>query len=65
MTAKAIDNNNAETLSAAVSITVRTVSTLYFIHADHLNTPRLVADATGTTVWKWDTQEPFGNAQGR
>jgi RHS repeat-associated protein len=27
---------------------------------DHLNTPRLVADATGTTVWRWDQQEPFG-----
>jgi RHS repeat-associated protein len=26
-----------------------------------LNTPRLVADATGTTVWRWDQQEPFGN----
>jgi RHS repeat-associated protein len=34
---------------------------LHFIHADHLNTPRLVADATGTTVWRWDQQEPFGN----
>ena len=32
-----------------------------FSHADHLNTPRLVADAAGTTVWKWDQQEPFGN----
>jgi RHS repeat-associated protein len=30
-------------------------------HADHLNTPRLVADATGTTVWRWDQAEPFGN----
>jgi RHS repeat-associated protein len=30
-------------------------------YADHLNTPRLVADATGTTVWRWDQQEPFGN----
>jgi len=28
----------------------------------HLNTPRLVADATGTTVWKWDQQEPFGDS---
>ena len=27
----------------------------------HLNTPRLVADATGTTVWRWDQAEPFGN----
>jgi len=26
----------------------------------HLNTPRLVADATGTTVWRWDQAEPFG-----
>jgi RHS repeat-associated protein len=34
---------------------------LYFIHADHLNTPRLVADAAGTTVWQWDQQEPFGS----
>lgn len=25
-----------------------------------LNTPRLVADSTGTTVWRWDQQEPFG-----
>jgi len=30
-------------------------------HTDHLNTPRLVADATGTTVWRWDQAEPFGN----
>jgi RHS repeat-associated protein len=31
------------------------------MHVDHLNTPRLVADAAGTTVWRWDQQEPFGN----
>jgi RHS repeat-associated protein len=31
-----------------------------YIHVDHLNTPRLVANATGTTVWRWDQQEPFG-----
>ncbi len=34
---------------------------LYFIHPDHLNTPRLIADAAGATVWRWDQQEPFGN----
>ena len=33
----------------------------YFIEVDHLDTPRLVADAAGTTVWKWDQQEPFGD----
>ena len=31
-------------------------------HSDHLNTPRLVADATGTTVWRWDQAEPFGDS---
>src|SRR5690554_6678902 len=29
--------------------------------ARYLNTPRLVADAAGTTVWRWDQTEPFGN----
>jgi RHS repeat-associated protein len=36
---------------------------VYYIQVDHLNTPRLVADAAGATVWRWDQQEPFaGNA---
>jgi len=30
------------------------------VHTDHLNTPRLVADDTQQTVWKWEQQEPFG-----
>jgi RHS repeat-associated protein len=34
---------------------------LYYIHPDHLNTPRLIANSTGTTVWRWDQGEPFGN----
>jgi RHS repeat-associated protein len=29
---------------------------------DHLNTVRLVADSTGTTVWRRDNQEPFGDS---
>ena len=29
-------------------------------HTKHLNTPRLVADDTQKTVWKWEQQEPFG-----
>lgn len=36
------------------------VSQLYFVHTDHLNTPRLIADSTGAAVWRWDQQEPFG-----
>jgi len=29
-------------------------------HPEHLNTPRLVADSAGASVWRWDQQEPFG-----
>ena len=61
LTAVATDNLNAATTSAPVSITVNRVPALQFVHVDHLNTPRLVADATGMTVWKWDQQEPFGS----
>ena len=63
LTAHAIDNNNGETTSSPVNVTVNAAAaTLYFIEVDHLNTPRLVADATGTTVWRWDQQEPFGDS---
>jgi RHS repeat-associated protein len=34
---------------------------MYFIQTDQLNTPRLIATSTGTTVWRWDQGEPFGN----
>ena len=33
---------------------------LYFVHVDHLNTPRLVANDQQQAVWRWDQQEPFG-----
>lgn len=60
LTAKATDNLGASTTSAAVPVAV-TANTpkLYDIHADHLNTPRVITDATGTEVWRWDSA-PFG-----
>ncbi|MGH9692796.1 MAG: RHS repeat domain-containing protein, partial [Bryobacteraceae bacterium] len=42
-------------------LAISNASGTYFVHVDHLNTPRLVADATGTTVWRLDQAEPFGN----
>lgn len=53
-------NNWFGDISTNVAVTVQAANTLYFIHPDHLNTPRLVADAAGTTVWRWDQAEPFG-----
>jgi len=59
LTARAIDDRGITTTSAPVTITG--VEPIYYIHPDHLNTPRLIADSTGTTVWRWDQGEPFGN----
>ena len=60
LTAVATDNEGLQTTSVAVPITVNAVKALYFIHVDHLNTPRLIADSTQKTVWRWDQDEPFG-----
>ncbi len=60
--ARATDNAGASATSAPVTVTVSSaVAQLYFIHVDHLNTPRLVANAAQQTVWRWDQAEPFGN----
>jgi RHS repeat-associated protein len=35
---------------------------VYYVHADHLNTPRMVTRSTDNKiVWRWDT-DPFGSA---
>ncbi|HEX7221244.1 MAG TPA: RHS repeat-associated core domain-containing protein [Burkholderiales bacterium] len=47
--------------STSVPVTVGALDTsVNFIHTDHLDTPRLVANSSGTAVWKWGQQEPFG-----
>ncbi|MDD2721394.1 MAG: RHS domain-containing protein [Gallionella sp.] len=33
----------------------------YYIHADHLDTPRQITDTQGNVVWQWDNTDPFGN----
>ena len=35
---------------------------VFFIHADHLNTPRVVVDRTGALRWSW-LAEPFGHSR--
>src|SRR5437879_5380550 len=61
LTARVTDNLGGAMTSVAVNVTVNAAEAkLYYIHVDHLNTPRLVADSTGTTVWRWDQAEPFG-----
>ena len=35
---------------------------LYYIHVDHLNTPRAIYDQNQRLGWRWDQSEPFGNS---
>jgi RHS repeat-associated protein len=34
----------------------------FFVYADHLDTPRAIANTRGTVVWRWDS-DPFGAAR--
>jgi RHS repeat-associated protein len=63
LTAKATDNSGATTTSAPVNITVNgaaVAAQLHYIHADHLNTPRVITNQAQQVVWRWDHTEPFG-----
>jgi RHS repeat-associated protein len=61
LTARVTDNLGGVVTSVAVNVSVNAAEAkLYYIHVDHLNTPRLVADDQQRTVWRWDQQEPFG-----
>ncbi|MDD2721390.1 MAG: fibronectin type III domain-containing protein [Gallionella sp.] len=33
----------------------------YYIHADHLDTPRVITDTSGNVVWQRDNVDPFNN----
>jgi uncharacterized protein RhaS with RHS repeats len=60
LTARVTDNLGTSTTSAAVSITVNAaVAQLYFIHPDHLNTPRVITNQAQQVVWRWDQTDPF------
>jgi predicted phage tail protein len=64
LTAKATDDKGAVTTSTARTITVEgtTVSgNVYYIHSDHLDTPREITNEQNQTVWKNPPlTEPFG-----
>jgi RHS repeat-associated protein len=64
ITAVATDAAGAQTTSAPITIAVTPAqANLYFIHPDHLGTPRLVTDESNTIVWRnLPTTEPFGNS---
>ena len=62
LSAKATDNNGAQTTSSTIQFTVTSgTPQAYYIHTDQLNTPRLITDASNNKVWQWDNNDPFGN----
>ncbi|SBT05589.1 hypothetical protein ACCAA_230002 [Candidatus Accumulibacter aalborgensis] len=60
--ARATDSGGATTWSAEVPITVAAGGVkIYYLHQDHLNTPRLVTDEANRVVWRnTPLGEPFG-----
>jgi RHS repeat-associated protein len=46
---------------ADTPIAVIDASGSYFIHVDHLNSPRLITNTAGQAVWRHDHAEPFGD----
>ena len=64
LTAKATDNNGARVTTTPVTVTVKaTAATIYYIHPDHLGTPRAIttSDTANTKVWEWKNEDAFGN----
>ena len=64
LTAKATDNNGARVTTAPVTVTVNaTAAMIYYIHPDHLGTPRAIttSDTANTKVWEWKNEDAFGN----
>jgi RHS repeat-associated protein len=60
LTAKATDSLNGTTTSTPVSVTISGVgSKVYYVHADQINSARLITDQAGVAVWQADT-DPFG-----
>ena len=67
VTAQATDDNGAVTTSASINISVAVPADMphgvFYIHPDHLGTPRVVTDESDRIVWQYDLlDEPFGNA---
>jgi RHS repeat-associated protein len=65
LTAQATDNLGASADSAPVAVTVTdpapppVAAGVYYVYADHLNTPRVITDGSNKVVWRWDS-DPFG-----
>ncbi|HET7832321.1 MAG TPA: Ig-like domain repeat protein [Gallionella sp.] len=54
------DTNNLTSASSPITVAVTVEPQVYYIHTDHLDTPRTITDTSGNVVWQWDNADPFG-----
>ncbi len=55
------DGNYLAATTVSRSFQVTDVPKVYFIHADHLGTPRVITrPSDNQVVWRWDNTDPFG-----
>ncbi|MDD2777111.1 MAG: hypothetical protein PHU06_14260 [Gallionella sp.] len=47
--------------SVSLTGTLFTGLRTYYIHSDHLDSPRSITNTAGQEVWRWDNTDPFGN----
>ncbi|MDD2777114.1 MAG: hypothetical protein PHU06_14275 [Gallionella sp.] len=47
--------------SVSLTGTLFTGLRTYYIHSDHLDSPRSITNTAGKEVWRWDNTDPFGN----
>jgi chitinase len=50
--AQALDDGGIATRSSSVTIVVATTPSMYYIHADQINAPRVVTDQANRVVWR-------------
>ncbi|MCA3025668.1 MAG: hypothetical protein ING73_15685 [Rhodocyclaceae bacterium] len=47
---------------ASLTLTIGATAQIYYIHADHLGTPRTITNSVGNgKVWEWKNDDPFGS----
>jgi RHS repeat-associated protein len=56
----AAGNLSAYSSVASATTGAAAAAQVYFIHTDHLNTPRVITNQASQVVWRWDHTEPFG-----
>jgi RHS repeat-associated protein len=48
-------------LALSIPVPDATVTTVYYVYADHLNTARVITRASdNVAVWRWDNADPYG-----